>query len=72
MGKSGLGDHSMKDGEDLVQEPQAGQCLTKKGEFLGKTEYSNLFLDFSPFFSFPLFQLLWERNSIWSCRWHYC
>lgn len=53
--KSGLGDHRMKDGEDWAQEPQAGQCLTKKGEFLGKTEYSNLFLYFSPFFIFPLF-----------------
>lgn len=52
MGKSGLGDQRMKNGEDWVQESQAGQCLTKKGEFLDKTEYSNLFLYFSPFFFF--------------------
>lgn len=47
----------MKDGEDGAQEPQAGQCLTKKGECLGKTECSNLFLYFSLslFFLFPFF-----------------
>ena len=42
MGKSGLGDHSVKLGVGgrgpWQQEPQAGQGLTEKGEFLGETE----------------------------------